>query len=107
MRLNKAAVSLFITFSCCTTNIGLAQHQDRVALKALGSDQRKLPVDPEVATGKLPNGLTYYIRHNNKPEHKVELRLVVRAGSLMETDHERGIAHFVEHMGFRGLAHFP
>jgi len=56
--------------------------------------------------GKLPNGLTYYIRKNGKPEHKVELRLVVNAGSILEKDDQQGLAHFMEHMNFNGTAHF-
>ena len=66
----------------------------------------KLPNDPEVVTGKLDNGLTYYIRQNKKPENKVELRLVVKAGSILETEEQRGLAHFMEHMNFNGTKNF-
>ena len=66
-----------------------------------------LPVDPNVKIGKLSNGLTYYIRKNVKPEKKVELRLVVNAGSVQENDDQRGLAHFMEHMGFNGSKNFP
>ncbi|HXC25684.1 MAG TPA: insulinase family protein [Gemmatimonadaceae bacterium] len=65
-----------------------------------------LPPDTAVTIGTLPNGLRYYIRVNKKPEHRAELRLVVKAGSLMEDDDQRGLAHFVEHMSFRGTTHF-
>ena len=65
-----------------------------------------LPTDSAVTIGTLPNGLRYYIRVNHKPEHRAELRLVVKAGSLMEDDDQRGLAHFVEHMAFRGTTHF-
>ena len=65
-----------------------------------------IPVDPNVRIGKLPNGMTYYIRKNAKPEHKVELRLVVNAGSILERDDQQGLAHFMEHMNFNGTAHF-
>src|SRR2546423_7206057 len=65
-----------------------------------------LPTDPKVVKGKLPNGLTYYIRSNKKPENKVELRLVVKAGSILETPDQLGLAHFMEHMNFNGLQHF-
>ena len=68
---------------------------------------QKLPVDPAVKIGKLPNGLTYYIRKNNKPENKMELRLVVNAGSVLENTHQQGLAHFMEHMSFNGSQHFP
>jgi zinc protease len=66
-----------------------------------------LPLDPAVRTGKLPNGLTYYIRKNVKPEKRVELRLAVNAGSVQEDDNQLGLAHLVEHMCFRGTKSFP
>jgi zinc protease len=65
-----------------------------------------IPIDPNVKIGKLDNGLTYYIRNNGKPEDKVELRLVVNAGSIMETDRQLGLAHFMEHMNFNGTKNF-
>ncbi|MDQ6610905.1 MAG: insulinase family protein, partial [Gemmatimonadota bacterium] len=65
-----------------------------------------LPVDPAVKVGTLPNGLRYYIRKNAKPEKRVELRLVVNAGSVLEDENQRGLAHFIEHMAFNGTAHF-
>ena len=66
----------------------------------------KLPFDPNVKVGKLPNGLTYYIRKNTRPEKKVELRLVVNAGSILEDDDQQGLAHFAEHMAFNGTKNF-
>ncbi|WP_038032229.1 M16 family metallopeptidase [Thermonema rossianum] len=68
---------------------------------------RAIPLDPHVKTGVLPNGLTYYIRHNQKPEKRVELRLVVNAGSVLEDEKQLGLAHFVEHMAFNGTKKFP
>jgi zinc protease len=68
--------------------------------------QDTLPVDPNVKIGKLSNGLTYYIRHNKKPEQKVELRLVVNAGSILENDNQQGLAHLSEHMAFNGTTYF-
>jgi len=65
-----------------------------------------LLVSPEIKAGKLSNGLTYYIRKNGRPEKKVELRLVVKVGSIMEDDDQRGLAHFTEHMAFNGSGHF-
>ena len=65
-----------------------------------------LPVDSSVKIGKLSNGLTYYIRQNKKPEQKVELRLVVNAGSVLEDEDEQGLAHLSEHMAFNGTTHF-
>src|SRR3954468_12289166 len=65
-----------------------------------------LPVDPKVRIGTLPNGIHYYIRKNAKPEKRAELRLVVNAGSVLETDGQLGLAHFVEHTAFNGTTHF-
>ncbi|MBK5272803.1 MAG: insulinase family protein, partial [Bacteroidia bacterium] len=65
-----------------------------------------LQVDANLKVGKLANGLTYYIRQNKKPEHKVEMRLAVNAGSVLEDNDEQGLAHFTEHMGFNGSKHF-
>src|SRR5678815_5066726 len=67
---------------------------------------QKLPVDSAVHIGKLENGLTYYIRHNEKPENKAEMRLVVNAGSILEDPDQQGLAHFNEHMAFNGSEHF-
>jgi len=68
---------------------------------------QKIPNDPDVRIGKLENGLTYYIRKNGKPEKKVDLRLVLNAGSILETDKQVGLAHFMEHMVFNGTKTFP
>lgn len=78
------------------------------AFQATGQEklEEKLPVDPGVKIGKLPNGLTYYIRKNVRPEKKVELRLVVNAGSILEDDDQQGLAHFTEHMAFNGSRNF-
>ena len=67
---------------------------------------QKVPIDPRVRTGKLENGLTYYIQQNPKPENKVELRLAVNAGSILEDDDQQGLAHFTEHMAFNGTKNF-
>src|SRR5262245_53036733 len=68
---------------------------------------QQMPVDPEATMGTLPNGLRYYVRANGKPARRVELRLVVKAGSVLEDDDQKGLAHFVEHMEFEGTTHFP
>jgi zinc protease len=68
---------------------------------------QQIPIDSTVTKGQLANGLTYYIKSNPKPEQKVELRLVVDAGSILENDDQQGLAHFMEHMNFNGLKHFP
>ena len=66
----------------------------------------KMPVDPRLKIGMLSNGLTYYIQKNVRPEKKVELRLVVNAGSILEDDDQQGLAHFTEHMAFNGTKNF-
>ena len=67
----------------------------------------KLPIDAEVRYGKLDNGLTYYIRHNEKPENRVEFYIAQKVGSIQEEPRQRGLAHFLEHMAFNGTKNFP
>ena len=69
----------------------------------LGSD---LPINPNVTIGTLENGMTYYIMYNSRPENRAALRLAVNVGSILETDEQQGLAHFVEHMCFNGTKHF-
>ena len=63
-------------------------------------------MDPSIRTGKLENGLTYYIKENQKPENRMALKLVVNAGSILEEEDQQGLAHFLEHMAFNGTEHF-
>jgi zinc protease len=67
----------------------------------------KIPLDPVITAGTLPNGLRYFIRETKRPEKRGELRLVVDVGSIVEDDDQLGLAHFVEHMAFNGTEHFP
>ncbi len=67
---------------------------------------KKLIIAPDLKIGKLPNGLTYYIRKNDEPKDRAELRLVVKAGSVLENDKQVGLAHFTEHMAFNGTKNF-
>lgn len=66
-----------------------------------------LPMDPNVRYGRLDNGLTYYIAHNELPEHRAEFYIAQRVGSVLEEENQRGLAHFLEHMAFNGLKNFP
>jgi zinc protease len=66
-----------------------------------------VPVDPRITVGTLPNGLRYYVRVNQAPRNRAELRLVVSAGSILEDENQRGLAHMVEHMAFNGTTNFP
>ncbi len=68
--------------------------------------QSAFPNDPDVRTGKLPNGMTYYLKRNIEPANRAELRLAVNAGSVLEDDDQQGLAHFCEHMAFNGSTHF-
>jgi zinc protease len=68
---------------------------------------QNLPLDKNVRTGKLPNGFTYFIRHNTEPKKRVDLYLVNKVGSILEDDDQRGLAHFMEHINFNGTKHFP
>jgi len=75
-------------------------------LPVLENLENQIPLDPKIKIGKLDNGLTYYIRQNKKPENRAELRLVVKAGSILEDDDQLGLAHFMEHMAFNGTKNF-
>jgi zinc protease len=67
----------------------------------------KVPPDPAITIGRFANGLRYYIRVNKQPANRIELRLAVNAGSILEDDDQQGLAHFVEHMAFNGTKNFP
>lgn len=68
---------------------------------------QNIPVDPSVKIGTLSNGMKYYIKKNVLPEKKVEFRLAINAGSILEDENQRGLAHFMEHMNFNGTKNFP
>ena len=70
-------------------------------------DGDQLPLDPTIRVGKLKNGITYYIRHNDNPENLVNFYIAQKVGSIQEEEHQRGLAHFLEHMCFNGTVHFP
>ncbi len=77
-----------------------------ISVGAQSLTAKKLTVTPDVKIGKLSNGLTYYIRKNEEPKDRAELRLVVKAGSVLETEQQAGLAHFIEHMAFNGTKNF-
>ncbi len=91
MKLRKLLVAALVMFA------GLAQAQQ----------MPPIPVDPDVRIGKLDNGLTYYIRHNNWPENRADFYIAQRVGAIQEEESQRGLAHFLEHMCFNGTKHFP
>ncbi|TCD28521.1 insulinase family protein [Pedobacter psychrodurus] len=98
---NKILRPLFLTLIHAAFGLSLFAQQK-------GQHQEKpLPLDPNVRTGTLPNGFTYFIRHNETPKNRAVLNLVVKAGSILEEDDQRGLAHFMEHMSFNGTKNFP
>lgn len=77
-------------------------------IQSIGAQQlMPLPVDTAVRYGKLSNGLTYIIRHNDNPEHRADFYIAQKVGSVLEDEEQRGLAHFLEHMAFNGSQHFP
>ncbi|HMI54592.1 MAG TPA: pitrilysin family protein, partial [Gemmatimonadaceae bacterium] len=90
---------ILASIQACIPNFALAQNVSSVPATPL-------PFDAAVTVGTLPNGIRYYIRENHRPEKRAELRLVVNAGSVLEDEDQRGLAHMVEHMAFRGTKRF-
>lgn len=74
---------------------------------SLAAQAQQLSLDPKVKYGVLPNGLTYYVRHNEEPKGQAEFYIAQAVGSMQEEDEQSGLAHFLEHMCFNGTAHFP
>lgn len=68
---------------------------------------KELPADPNVLVGKLPNGITYYLRHNEEPKERASFYIIRNVGALLEEDNQDGLAHFLEHMAFNGTKNFP
>ena len=77
------------------------------AAQAQIDPSQQLPADKEIRKGVLPNGLTYYIRHNEKPKGLAEFYIVHDVGAIQEGDNQQGLAHFLEHMAFNGTKNFP
>lgn len=109
--MNVRITIVALLLSCSLAAHGAAQNGAAPqAPKSAAAAQLKLgdtlPVSPLVRKGQLANGLTYYVHRNARPENKLELRLVVKAGSILEDDDQQGLAHFTEHMAFNGSTHF-
>ncbi|NVK22211.1 MAG: insulinase family protein [Kangiellaceae bacterium] len=90
------AFIISVTLVSCQTMTGVSQNDQK----------SQLPISNLVSYGQLDNGLTYYLRPNEKPKQRAFITLILNVGSLQEEDHERGVAHFVEHMAFNGSEHF-
>ncbi|MFQ7503252.1 MAG: M16 family metallopeptidase [Alistipes finegoldii] len=69
--------------------------------------QQPIPADKDVRTGKLENGMTYYIRHNEKPKGQADFHILHDVGAIQENDAQQGLAHFLEHMAFNGTKNLP
>ena len=93
MKVNKLFAVLLLMLVAFSANVMTAQ-------------EMTLPIDPAVRIGKLNNGLTYYIRHNNYPEQRANFYIAQRVGAMQEEDDQNGLAHFLEHMAFNGSEHF-
>lgn len=76
-------------------------------LSSFAQQGQQIPLDAKVRTGKLSNGLTYYIRHNELPKQRAEFYIAQKVGSILEEENQRGLAHFLEHMCFNGTKNFP
>ena len=79
---------------CCVTTI-------------VAQEMQELPIDPKVRYGKLDNGITYYIRHNELPKERADFYIAQNVGAILEEDNQNGLAHFLEHMAFNGSTNFP
>src|SRR5215469_3620755 len=102
-----AVALLAVTAVTSAAQVPSEVHDTSAASVASYALSQQMPVDPEVLVGTLPDGRRYYVRANGKPAHRAELRLVIKAGSVLEDDDQQGLAHFVEHMEFEGTRHFP
>ena len=73
----------------------------------MNQPMQPIPADPEVRTGKLENGMTYYVRHNEKPKGQADFYIIHDVGAIQEEDDQQGLAHFLEHMAFNGTKNLP
>ena len=89
----KYYFTLLLAALCCTAAYAAADEQ--------------FPIDTAIRHGVLPNGLTYYVMHNEEPKNRAEFHIAQKVGSILEEENQRGLAHFLEHMAFNGTKHFP
>jgi zinc protease len=113
MRRHRFSASLLVLLIALVVGCGTTQPQQEpgtapaaAPAPSAAPSTADIPLDPAVTSGVLDNGLTYYIRQHDEPQQRAELRLVINAGSVLEDDDQRGLAHFVEHMCFNGTENF-
>ena len=100
-------MGVFLLCSGCSAPFGKTLTHNPSAIPRTAKDfSGALPISPRILKGQLDNGITYLIRQNNTPEKRAEIRLIVKAGSILEDDNQQGFAHFVEHMAFNGTEDF-
>ncbi len=106
LRLFGILFALLAALAPLAASVGSSRSQQATAVPPALALDAPLPVDPAVRTGRLPNGVRFYLRQNARPDNRVSLRLAVDVGSIQEEDDQRGLAHFLEHMAFNGTEHF-
>ncbi|MFA6807307.1 MAG: insulinase family protein, partial [Bacteroidales bacterium] len=97
----KSRIFLVIALCLSMATTGFSQIGLGASKKALNLNE-EIKLDGKVRTGKLANGLTYYVKSNSKPENRAEFQIAINAGSVLEEPNEVGLAHFSEHMNFNG-----
>ena len=95
MQLKRLIISITLLLGMLLPQMGIAQSIE------------KLPIDPAVKMGVLPNGLTYIIRKNSEPKGRANFYIAQKVGSILENEQQLGLAHFLEHMAFNGTKNFP
>ncbi|MGC6431321.1 MAG: M16 family metallopeptidase [Jejuia sp.] len=108
MKKSLVYAGIIILISACNPQSKIISNEENqeTTSKVQEIVSKDIPIDNSVKIGTLSNGLKYYIKNNGKPENKVELRLVVKAGSILEDEDQLGLAHFMEHMNFNGTKNF-
>lgn len=107
MGIKNAAIALALTFTAISSPAVASTPSEAKRTAPWNSETTDLEADSRIVYGVLPNGLRYAIRHNDRPENQVLIRLAVEFGSAAEADNEQGLAHFIEHMAFNGTTNVP
>lgn len=104
---NLSLIGIVLIGTSCSTPLGNGTADKPTSIHDATPDfMGALPISPRMIKGQLDNGMTYLIRQNTTPQKRAEIRLIVKAGSILEDDNQQGFAHFVEHMAFNGTEDF-